>query len=552
MTVRFRGADALVKTLQRAGTRVVFTLSGNHIMPVYDALIGSGIRLVHTRHEAAAVHMADAWARLTGEVGVALVTGGPGHANAVSALYTARMAEAPVLLLSGHAPHSQLGRGAFQEMRQAEMAAPVCKAAWTCASAADVASDLARAFALARSGRPGPVHLSLPSDVLELEAPAEIPSADRWLPTPMPLPATQAGAMLAALQAARRPLILAGPCSLTRGGRQRLAALEAACGVPVVGMESPRGVADPALGAFAEMLAQSDCVLLLGKPLDFTLKFGQAPALRADASWLQVDADEDEIARTRRAVGDRLALAAIADTPSAIAALMAALTASEMPQAAAGAWFDEVRAALAYRPAAWDTARSTLPGRLHPVQMLRPLQALLDSHPDAVFVCDGGEIGQWAQACLKAPQRVINGVAGSIGSALPFAVAAQLACPGAPVVAVLGDGTFGFHAAEFDTAARCSAPFVAVVGNDARWNAEFQIQLKDYGAERLIGCELLPTRYDQVATAFGGHGEQVTEAEALLPAVQRARASGRPACINVLIEGVPAPQVRRAAAGAPA
>ncbi len=548
MTVRHRGADALVKTLQRAGTRAVFTLSGNHIMPVYDALIGSGIRLVHTRHEAAAVHMADAWARLTGEVGVALVTGGPGHANAVSALYTARMAEAPVLLLSGHAPHSQLGRGAFQEMRQAEMAAPVCKASWTCASAADVAGDLTRAFALARSGRPGPVHLSLPSDVLELEAPAETPSADHFLPVPMPLPATQAGALLVALQDAQRPLILAGPASLTRVGRQRLAALEAACGVPAVGMESPRGVADPGLGAFAEMLAQSDCVLLLGKRLDFTLKFGQAPALRADAVWLQVDADKDEIERTRRAVGERLAVTAVADTPSAIDALIAAASST----APTSVWHDTVRAALAYRPAPWDTARSALPGRLHPVQMLRPLQALLDSHPDAVFVCDGGEIGQWAQACLNAPHRVLNGVAGSIGSALPFAVAARLAMPEAPVIAVLGDGTFGFHAAEFDTAVRCGAPFVAIVGNDARWNAEYQIQLKDYGAERLIGCELQPTRYDQVAAAFGGHGEQVVDPAALMPAVLRALASGRPACLNVMIEGVPAPQVRRAAAGTPA
>jgi acetolactate synthase-1/2/3 large subunit len=184
--------------------------------------------------------------------------------------------------------------------------------------------------------------------------------------------------------------------------------------------------------------------------------------------------------------------------------------------------------------------------------MLRPLQALLDSHPDAVFVCDGGEIGQWAQACLNAPHRVLNGVAGSIGSALPFALAARLAMPDAPVIAVLGDGTFGFHAAEFDTAVRCGAPFVAVVGNDARWNAEYQIQLKDYGAERLIGCELQPTRYDQVAAAFGGHGEWVVDAEGLMPAVQRALASGLPACLNVMIEGVPAPQVRRAAAGTPA
>ena len=162
-----RGADLLVQALQRAGVKIVFTLSGNHIMPVFDALLGSGIRLIHTRHEAAAVHMADAWARLTGEVGVALVTGGPGHANAVSALYTAQMADSPVLLLSGHAPNGQLGQGAFQEMRQADLAAPVCKAVWTSASPDALAVDVARAIATARSGRPGPVHLSLPSDALE-------------------------------------------------------------------------------------------------------------------------------------------------------------------------------------------------------------------------------------------------------------------------------------------------------------------------------------------------------------------------------------------------
>ncbi len=134
---RHRGADALVRSLEAAGVARIFSLSGNHIMPVFDALVDSAIELVHVRHEASAVHMADAWSRITGQVGVALVTGGPGHANAISALYTARMAEAPVVLLSGHAPNDQLGLGAFQEMRQAEMAEPVCKAAWVCAGAAD-------------------------------------------------------------------------------------------------------------------------------------------------------------------------------------------------------------------------------------------------------------------------------------------------------------------------------------------------------------------------------------------------------------------------------
>ena len=169
-----RGADALVRALALAGVKKIFTLSGNHIMPVFDAAFEAGIELIHTRHEAATVHMADAFARITGEVGIALVTGGPGHANAISALYTAQMAESPVVLLSGHAPLSQLGKGAFQEMRQAELAAPMCKASTTCMSADQIAADIARAISLARSGRPGPMHLSLPTDVLEaLTAPAQ-------------------------------------------------------------------------------------------------------------------------------------------------------------------------------------------------------------------------------------------------------------------------------------------------------------------------------------------------------------------------------------------
>ncbi len=170
---------------------------------------------------------------------------------------------------------------------------------------------------------------------------------------------------------------------------------------------------------------------------------------------------------------------------------------------------------------------------------------MLDSHPDSVLISDGGEFGQWAQACLSAPNRVINGPAGAIGSALPFALGARVALPDAPIVTLMGDGTFGFHVAEIDTAMRYKLPFVAVIGNDARWNAEYQIQLKAYGPERLVGCELLPTRYDLVAAAFGAYGEHVSTAAALPAAIARAHASRLPAVLNVAIEGIPAPTVRR-------
>ncbi len=535
-----RGADAVARALAAAGVRRIFTLSGNHVMPVFDATVGTGIELIHVRHEAAAVHMADAFARLTGEVGIALVTGGPGHANAVSALYTAAMGEAPVVLLSGHAPRSQLGRGAFQEMRQADVAAPLTKASWASAGPESLAADIARAIRIARSGRPGPVHLSLPNDALDAPAPFEI-ARDSFAPDEAPLAGDVARQIAERLHRAQRPLVLCGPTLMTRRGREASAALEEALGVPVVGMESPRGVNDPALGAFAEVLARADCILLLGKRVDFTLKFAQAPAIDATCEFVQIDPDRAEHERAAHALGPRL----LASAEAGMFAAVDALTKAASRASKANPWRGEVRAAIAFRPAAWDQAKASSPGRLHPVQACRPLQAILDAHRDAVFVSDGGEFGQWAQACLNAPHRVINGMAGAIGAAFPFAVAARVALPDAPVIAALGDGTFGFHGAEIDTGVRYGLPFVAVVGNDARWNAEYQIQLRDYGRDRAIACELLPTRYDQVCAAFGGHGEHVTDPAQLLPAVQRAMQARRPAVVNTMIEGLAAPNVRR-------
>ncbi len=539
MAPRQRGADALVRAMQHAGVRRLFTLSGNHIMPVFDAALEAGITLVHTRHEAAAVFMADAWGRLTGEPGVALVTGGPGHANAVGALYTAAMAESPLVLLSGHAPTAELGMGAVQEMRQADIAAPLCKLATTSARADDLARDFAAAMRKARAGRRGPVHLSLPTDCLDGDADlSHVPPAEAFAADAMALDAAAADAMLARLAAARRPLIVTGPALMTRTGRAAALRLQEAAGVPVIGMESPRGLADASLGGFARMLAQADCVLLLGKRLDYTLRYGRPPALAAGTTLLQIEAEPDELERARRATGTPLAAQARAEPVAA-----AEMLARRAQPAASRAWCDEVLTALAERPAAWDTATATQAGRLHPLQALRPLQAVLDAHPDSVLTMDGGEFSQWAQACLTAPNRITNGPAGAIGAGLPFCVAARLAQPEAPVIATMGDGTFGFHPAEIDTAVRHRLPFVCIVGNDARWNAEHQIQLREYGANRAGGCELLPTRYDDVARAFGGHGEYVTRPEEMLPAVRRAMATGLPAVVNVALEGQPAPSI---------
>jgi acetolactate synthase I/II/III large subunit len=201
-----------------------------------------------------------------------------------------------------------------------------------------------------------------------------------------------------------------------------------------------------------------------------------------------------------------------------------------------------VRAGISYRPSAWQKLRSANE-RVHPVDVCRAVDDFVTHNPDTILVCDGGEFAQWPQALVRARRRMINGVAGSIGASLPFAIAAKAAAMRDPVIAMMGDGTFGYHMAELDTAVRYALPVMVIIGNDARWNAEYQIQVCRYGQDRARGCELLPTRYEQIAAALGGYGACVTRADQLPPTLLEAFSSGKPACINIMIESVPAPNI---------
>lgn len=535
---KLRGADIVVRTLAAAGVKQLFSLSGNHIMPLYDAVLDARLAITHTRYEGAAVHMADAWGRLTGDPGIAVLTGGPGHANGIGALFTALESESPMVLISGHAPLSELGKGSFQEMAQADMAAPVVKASWTSCSTETLGEDIVRAMRVATSGRPGPVHLSVPFDLLESKADVSIASTSYRAP-PHALGEAAADSLLALIAKAERPLVLTGASLATgrSGGiRDRLAE---ALGVPVICMESPRGLNDPAQGALADVVSRADLIVLLGKQPDFTLRFAQAPAVGASCRIAVVDPDARALERALRVIGtDRVAFATLADSAAAAERLVQ----RALPGKARG-WVEEVEAGLRRRPADWDTIATRADGPVHPVELGRAVQRYIEGAGETVLVSDGGEFGQWAQACVSAPTRIINGQGGSIGSAIPFALAAKIARPNAHVVAMSGDGASGFHLLEMDTAVRAGLPLTVVIGNDACWNAEHQIQLRTYGKARAHSCELLPTRYDRVVLALGGHGEFVNRASDLPAALTRAAASGKPALVNVMIERLPAPTV---------
>ena len=449
-----------------------------------------------------------------------------------------------MVLLSGHAATWELGRGGFQELRQADMAAPVTKASWTATSAATLGRDIAEAMRISLQGRPGPVHVSLPSDLLDEEVDLDNilrPDANAS-PESTSIAPEIADGVLNAIGSAKRPIIFAPPALSNVSGRRLLKQLEDSTNAPAVILESPRGAADATLGAFRDLVREVDLIVLLGKALDFTTRWVASPDYQSDVRIIAIDPDASLVQRAVQEVGARLLIGCVADVRTTAETLVARSSGAKQRNSE---WLKEARAVIDSRPQEWASIVSQTRDRLHPAEVFRELRPYIDRDKSAVLVCDGGEFAQWAQSILPVHRRMVNGVSGAIGSSLSLAMAARYAEPRAPIFAVLGDGTIGFHLAEFETAVRCGLPFVAVVGNDGCWNAESQIQFRTYGRDRMHHCELSSARYDLVVAALGGHGEFVSCFSELPGAIDRSLASGKPACLNIMTESIAAPAIQR-------
>ncbi|MEO8278538.1 MAG: thiamine pyrophosphate-binding protein [Ideonella sp.] len=528
------GAELVVGALKRNGVRTIFSLSGNQIMPIYDACIDAGIRIVHVRHEAAAVFMADAWSQVTGEIGVALLTAGPGVSNGIAPLFSARHSESPLLLLSGDSPLSEDGMGSFQELDQVTMTRPLTKLSERVGSIDALVPAVDHAIAFALAPRQGPVHLALPFDLLTAESSVDTLPTRAATADPAHLHESTLAEIAALLTSARKPLILVGPADCRAHRSAALRQCATALQVPIIPMESPRGLRDPALGAVAARIAEADLVILAGKQLDFTLGFGRS-AFGPEAVLIVIDSDAQAIDRAERLLGARLRVRCQGSSALALVALAERGSTVAVDR---GDWSARVADSRADRtlPVAAPSAA------IGSAALCQAVQAQIEASTDTILVCDGGEFGQWAQAFCSAPVRLINGMAGAIGGGICHAIAAKIARPEAQVVLLMGDGTAGFHFTEFDTAVREGAAFTAIIGNDLRWNAEHVIQMRTYGPDRLIGCTLSETaRYELAAQALGGHGAAVERPEDLVAALRAALDSGRPACVNVRIDSQPAP-----------
>jgi acetolactate synthase-1/2/3 large subunit len=543
------GAQHLVDALKAANIETIFSLSGNQIMPVYDALIGSGIRLIHTRHEGAAVYMAEAHAQSTGGVGIALLTAGPGFANGLSAMYTARESQTPMVVLTGDAPLKLAGRGAFQEMDQQTAAGALAKASYRAARAEEMHDLVRHAISLSLGGIPGPVHISLPDDVLRNVA--ERNAEHLKLPThlelaaPSQLSTALSPSIIQRINAAKRPLIIGGPQFARTQWEGFFRANSRRTDIPMIALESPRGLRAPRNGALAEVLPEADLIVLISLTPDFLIGFGQSPTFSENAAFICFSDEANALDEASARLGAQRV------TPVPMAGLHALLqfgngeTMNALAKnSAEPGWRERVDEAIAWRPPAWREIPADAPP-FHAASVAYEVAKFLEANSEASLIIDGGEVGQWCQSILDAKCSLINGPSGAIGGSIPYAIAARAARPDQPSIAMLGDGTAGFYFIEFETALRENLPFVAIVGNDAKWNAEHQIQIRDYGENRTFGCEMHPTRYDEMAKAMGCYGENITAISEVVPAIKRAIDSGRPACLNIAIQSIPAPSISR-------
>jgi acetolactate synthase-1/2/3 large subunit len=529
------GAQLLVRMLKAEGVRHLYTLSGLHVAPIYAACIEEGIQIVDTRHEQAAAHAADAEARLTRGIGVCAVTAGPGVTDALTGIANAYAANSPVLLLGGAAPSFNAGKGSLQEMEQVDLFTRITRWSDRVPSPDRVPTYLAKAFRTMLTGRPGPVFLELPWDVLSNgveESECPLPSSYRTKARQPGDPkfVERAAALLAA---AAHPVVVAGSSIHWDDAAAALAAFAERAGAPVYLNGAGRGSLPAEHPHFfsqtrKEALADADVVVIAGTPLDFRLGYGAGIA--ETAKIVQIDTDAGEIGRNRG-----VEIGIIGDSRSVLEQLTAAL-----PRRPRGdTWLSELRVreqAKAERQAQYERSDQV---PIHHFRLAKELDTVARAAGDSMFVADGGN---WVAIAakviaLRKPGRWLDpGPLGCLGVGAPFAIAAKLLHPDRPVFVIQGDGSFGFNGMDYDTALRFKLPMVVVVGNDAAWGQIRLPQVQLFGPEKSPATQLAPTRYDKVVAALGGHGEHVTDPAQIRPALERAVASGTVACVNVMLD----------------
>lgn len=523
------GGQIVVQALRDLGAQIIFSVSGNQILPIYDAAKACGLRIVHMRHESAAAYAAAAAAEISNQPGVVLVSAGPAFVSALAGVVTARSMEVPLLFLSGASATREAKAGAFQDFDQTGAARTVCKMSFEVATVEGIRPALRRAWQLAQAGIPGPVHISLPADVLLTSFVEQVSSQEqRTVPSPLPVTDTTVLQSIAArLTQAQRPLLIARPSAARGDAGKALWNIARHLHIEPIITECPRGLRDLKYREVIRHYAESDAALVIA-PADFTVGFLARSTFASEGRVFLIDAPGDPPPRRQPDLhiqtSPALALAYLKEC------LMGPATTSDT-------WTD-----LWSRVPLNETITAFAPGEaMHPLEVSVQLCRVL--RPDDVIILDGGEFAQWMRLGLRdLPNRVLwnsrfGGIGGSIAMALGVAATGH---PGRTIV-LLGDGAAGYHLSEFETAARYGLPFLAIIGNDARWAAEWFQQVKHYGPDRAFETMLSPAQYDMVAIGLGAAGASVADPPALSRALALYLPLQQPICLNVHIRSLCSP-----------
>jgi len=525
-----------LKEVERITT--VFGLSGGHIESILDSFTEYNIRAIDVRHEQAAAMMAHAWSVYTGQTGVCFVTAGPGFTNALTGIANAYLDNAPMVVLCGRHPLRDDLKGALQEMNQMDMVKPITKWAATCYETKRIPEYLSLAFRNAREGRPGPVFLELPPDILNVRIPEE--------EAPMPLRPTpvyashpdEAELLKAAelINSAKKPLFMGGSGVGWSRCAEALGAFIDTTGIPFVLLNGGRGelpdthplsIWDTGNVGLMVTISQADVIVAAGLRFNWLLQSGAIipPAARV----VRIDIDPSELDRNRTADAGL-----VGDIGSVLRALQ-----PHLKKNTHGEWLSTLRAASYAFIDSELKCRETVSDPIHPIRLVAQIQKTVGE--DALYVVDGGDTSYFGLVGFMSSEKAgvfgtTSGLLGCLGTGIPFAMAAKLARPDKKVILLNGDGSFGFNAMEFDTMVRHNIPVVCVVNNDCAWGMIKHSQELSIGKERLSCSELGVRRYDKMAEGLGAHGEYVTKDEEIIPAIRRALASGKPACVNALTD----------------
>jgi thiamine pyrophosphate-dependent acetolactate synthase large subunit-like protein len=524
------GSELLAKSLKTQGMDTLFYLMGGPMLETESACIKLGVRAIDSRHEQGAAMMAHAYSRLTRRPGVCMASSGPGTINMATGVANAFVDAAPLVAVGGTSPRIYFGMDAFQEVDQLSLYKPITKWATRILDAKRIPDVVATAFRQATSGRPGPVFLDLPGDVLgEVVEESSIPMPAHWRPAPRahgdPAAITEA---IALLSRAERPLIVAGSGVWWSDAGAALQTFVETAGIPFYTTPLSRGSIPEDhelafLFARARAFGEADVVLNVGTRFNYVIQFGRPPRWAADVKIIQVDVDPAELGHNRPA-----------DVPifGDARAVLSQLTAEAKGKLDKGryrTWVERLKSIDAEKGLESEKAMSDDKVPIHPLRLCKEVRDFL--RRDAILVVDGQEIlnyGRQSIPTFTAGHRLNSGPFGCMGVGLPFGVGAKVACPDTQVVVLHGDGSYGINGTEIDTAVRHKIPVLVVISNNGGWTADPK--------QDKPGRNLGYTRYDKIAIDYGAHGEFVEKPHEIRAALERAYASRKPAVVNVVTD----------------